>query len=161
VASSDQIAVSAPSARRRRGPGLRARIRLGFHQWWFAYAMLLPVAVVMGLLVFYPLVRGILFGFTDANAFNIGNRYIPSSYHYIGIRNFREILGSSQFRSVLGFTAVWTFVNVFFHFTIGLALALALNRTRRFRGISTSCSRRSAGTTRPPSSATRPGPSSR
>ena len=30
---------------------------------------------------------------------------------------------------------MWTFVNVFFHFTIGLALAIALNRTLKFRGI--------------------------
>ena len=33
------------------------------------------------------------------------------------------------------FTVVWTFVNVFFHFTIGLILALVLNRTLRFRGM--------------------------
>ena len=33
------------------------------------------------------------------------------------------------------FTVVWTFVNVFFHFTVGLILALVLNRTLRLRGM--------------------------
>ena len=30
---------------------------------------------------------------------------------------------------------IWTFVNVFFHFTIGLVLAVTLNRQMRFRGL--------------------------
>lgn len=97
--------------------------------------MLVPTAVVMGVLVFYPLVRGVLLSFTDADRFNIGNQFIPSSYHYIGVDNYGDILRSGEFRQVAGFTALWTFVNVFFHFTIGLALALALNRTLKFRGI--------------------------
>jgi arabinogalactan oligomer/maltooligosaccharide transport system permease protein len=113
---------------------VRRRLRRGYAQWWFAYAMLVPVAIVMGVLVFYPLVRGILFSFTDANQYSIGNKFQPSSYNYIGLRNFRDILRSDEFRRVAGFTAVWTIVNVFFHFTIGLVLALALNRTLRFRG---------------------------
>jgi arabinogalactan oligomer / maltooligosaccharide transport system permease protein len=97
--------------------------------------MLAPVAVVMGLLVFYPLVRGIMLSFTDADRFSIGNKYVPATYHYIGIRNYKNILSSSDFRRVAEFSVIWTFVNVFFHFTIGLALAVTLNRPMRFRGI--------------------------
>ena len=33
----------------------------------------------MGALVFYPLVRGILLSFTDADRFTLGNKYIPAS----------------------------------------------------------------------------------
>lgn len=96
--------------------------------------MLLPVFIVMGLLVFYPLGRGIYYSFTDANQYNALNPLQPSTFSWIGLENYTQILKSQEFRSVLGFTAVWTFVNVFFHFTIGLALAVALNRTLRFRG---------------------------
>jgi arabinogalactan oligomer/maltooligosaccharide transport system permease protein len=135
MAATDQIAVSAPVARRRRRPSLGERIRRGFAQWWFAYAMLVPVLVAMGVLVFYPLLRGILFSFTDADRFNIGNTFLPSSYHYIGVKNYSTIFHSSEFRTVATFTVIWTFVNVFFHFTIGLVLAVALNRTLRFRGV--------------------------
>ena len=64
-----------------------------------------------------------MLSFTDADRFSIGNKYVPSSYHYIGIRNYKDILTSSDFRSVAEFSVIWTFVNVFFHFTIGLGLA--------------------------------------
>ncbi|MCP9484517.1 MAG: sugar ABC transporter permease [Gaiellaceae bacterium MAG52_C11] len=96
--------------------------------------MLLPVALVMGTLIGYPLVRGVILSFTDADRFTIGNAFVPASYQYVGVRNYSDILRNSEFRRVAGFTAVWTFANVFFHFTIGLALALALNRPMRFRG---------------------------
>jgi arabinogalactan oligomer/maltooligosaccharide transport system permease protein len=97
--------------------------------------MLAPVAIVMGVLVFYPLVRGIMLSFTNADRFSIGNQFVPSSYAYIGLQNYKDILSSSDFRRVAEFSVIWTFVNVFFHFTIGLALAVTLNRPMRFRGI--------------------------
>ena len=62
--------------------------------------MLAPVMLVMTALVFYPLVRGIMLSFTDADRFSIGNKYVPSSYHYVGIRNYKSILTGSDFRSV-------------------------------------------------------------
>ena len=97
--------------------------------------MLAPVAIVMGLLVFYPLVRGIMLSFTDADRFTLGNKFIPSAYNYIGLRNYKDILTSNEFRRVAEFSLIWTFVNVFFHFTIGLVLAVTLNRQIRFRGV--------------------------
>ena len=97
--------------------------------------MLAPVAVVMTVLVFYPLVRGIMLSFTDADRFSIGNQYVSSTYNYIGVRNYKNILSSSDFRRVAEFSVIWTLVNVFFHFTIGLGLALMLNRQMRFRGL--------------------------
>ena len=63
--------------RRARGPF--AGLKRGFHHWWFAYVMLLPVAIVMGVLVFYPLVRGIQLSFSNADRFNIGNKFVPST----------------------------------------------------------------------------------
>src|SRR5207237_1035777 len=82
-----------------------------------------------------PLVRGVLLSFTNADRYSSGGQNIPSTYHYNWGSNYADIVTSGDFRRVLGFTAIWTFTNVFFHFTIGLALALALNRTLRFRGM--------------------------
>ena len=90
--------------------------------------MLAPVAIVMGLLVFYPLVRGIMLSFTNADRYTIGNKYVPSAYHYIGLGNYRDILTSSRVPARGRVSGIWTFVNVFFHFTIGLILAVTLNR---------------------------------
>lgn len=131
IAAPGPIAVPAPR------PSVGRRLRHSFDRWWFAYVMLAPTVAVMGLLVFYPLVRGVLLSFTNADALihPIGNKYVPSNYQYIGVDNYHDILRSSDFRRVAGFTLLWTFVNVFFHFTIGLGLAVMLNRTLRFRGI--------------------------
>lgn len=127
----------APGAIRLPGRGGHSRgerFRRSFDRYWFAYALLLPVFVVMGVLVFYPLVRGIYLSFTNADELNFGGKEIPSTYEWIGLENYKEIFRSPELKSVAGFTLIWTFVNVFFHFTIGLILALALNRTLRFRG---------------------------
>jgi arabinogalactan oligomer/maltooligosaccharide transport system permease protein len=106
--------------------------------------MLSPVAAVMGLLVFYPLVRGILYSFTNADRTSfsgkgrfdpVANKFVGGGYDYVGFKNYHDVLVSSEFRQVLLWTAIWTFVNVFFHFTFGLGLAVALNRTLRLRGI--------------------------
>ncbi len=130
-----QAVEPAASRRTRRARGPVERLKHSWGRWWLAYAMLAPVVVVMSVLVFYPLVRGILLSFTNADRFSLGNQYIPSTYHYIGVRNYTDIVTSSEFRQVAVWTAIWTFVNVFFHFTIGLSLAVALNRTLKFRGI--------------------------
>jgi arabinogalactan oligomer/maltooligosaccharide transport system permease protein len=97
--------------------------------------MLVPVFVVMAVLVFYPLGRGIYLSFTNADQFNLGGKDLPSSYTTIGFDNYKTIFQSAEFKSVAWFTVVWTFVNVFFHVTVGLILALALNRTLRLRGM--------------------------
>jgi arabinogalactan oligomer/maltooligosaccharide transport system permease protein len=122
------------AVRASRGPRLGQRLRKGFDRWWFAYAMLAPTMVVMAALVFYPLVRGILYSFTNADAYTFGSQDVPATYQYIGLDNYRLIFQDPIARDVLTFTAVWTFVNVFFHFVLGLGLAVMLNRTMRFRG---------------------------
>ena len=111
------------------------RVRRGAARWWFAYAMLTPVALVMGALVLWPLVRGILLSFTDADRYSIGNVNVPASYDYVWLENYVNIVTSSEFRGVLAWTGIWTFVNVFFHFSLGLGLAVMLNRAIRARGL--------------------------
>ena len=137
TATGSGLPATAGTLRRRREgpPSFWARVRRSFHQWWFAYAMLVPVFLVMALLVFYPLGRGIYLSFTNADQFNLGGKDLPSSYTWVGLDNYRTIFESAEFKSVAWFTVVWTFTNVFFHFTVGLILALVLNRTLRLRGM--------------------------
>ncbi|WP_188816913.1 carbohydrate ABC transporter permease [Calditerricola satsumensis] len=107
---------------------------------WLAYVFLTPVALVMALLVFFPLVQGIAFSFTDMNQYNMGNAFSEPSYQFVGLENYRNVwadlvAADSTLRPILVQTAIWTFVNVFFHFTIGLGLALLLNRPIRGRTV--------------------------
>jgi arabinogalactan oligomer/maltooligosaccharide transport system permease protein len=97
-----------------------------------AYFLILPTALVMAGIVFYPLIRGVLISFTNMNQYNMGSKFIPPSYRFVWLSNYVKVLTSGQFWDILGQTIIWTITNVFFHFTIGLALALLLNR--QFRG---------------------------
>jgi arabinogalactan oligomer/maltooligosaccharide transport system permease protein len=100
-----------------------------------AYLLILPTALVMAGIVFYPLIRGVLISFTDMNQYNMGSRFVPASYRFVWLSNFAKVLASSEFWDILGQTVIWTVTNVFFHFTIGLALALLLNRRMRGRAL--------------------------
>jgi arabinogalactan oligomer/maltooligosaccharide transport system permease protein len=100
-----------------------------------AYLLILPTAAVMAAIVFYPLIRGVVISFTDMNQYTMGSKFIPPSYRFVGLQNYVKVLTGSQFWDILGQTVIWTVTNVFFHFTIGLALALMLNRKIRGRAV--------------------------
>jgi arabinogalactan oligomer/maltooligosaccharide transport system permease protein len=96
-----------------------------------------PVLLVMALIVFYPLLVGVFQTFTNIDSSNQGTRFKPPSWEFVGLQNYIDILTgeATKFYPVLVWTVIWTVVNVFFHYTIGLALALALNQ--KFRGRTT------------------------
>ena len=100
--------------------GLRAhRIALGF---------LAPAAISMLVLVATPFVIGLVIGFYDHH---------HGTWTFVGLDNFGEILSGGgrplddplNFWFIFGVTVLWTVVNVFFHVTIGVALALVLSRS--------------------------------
>lgn len=99
---------------------------------WVAYAFMAPVAVVMAIIVIYPLIGSVVSSFTDLDRSNSATVFRPGSEQFIGIDNYVRVLTSEEFRGRLTWTIVWTAANVFFHFTLGLGLALLLNQ--RFRG---------------------------
>jgi arabinogalactan oligomer/maltooligosaccharide transport system permease protein len=112
-----------------------SRVRRFVRTHWYAYAMLVPVAVVMLVLVGYPLARGVFLSLTDATARNVGNRFIPPSYQFVGLGNYVDLLTGHEgnFYPVLARTVMWTAANVLFHYVIGLGLALMLHRELRGR----------------------------
>ncbi|MGA9344138.1 MAG: sugar ABC transporter permease [Nocardioidaceae bacterium] len=128
-----------------RGQG---RIRASWDRHWYAWAMVLPVVVVLGLLILYPLVQGIYTSFTNTTDANQQSEICtqvfggqqrcepnPDQAHWIGLDNYRSILTSDTFWLQLENTFVWTVSCVFFHYTIGMGLALLLNRPLRGRSL--------------------------
>ncbi|GHF32823.1 MULTISPECIES: carbohydrate ABC transporter permease [Streptomyces] len=117
------------------------RIRRSFETHWYAWAMVLPVVLVLAVLVGYPLGRGIYLSFTDANEANvartIGVNHIPATYHFVGLDNYWKVLSGQEghFYSRLTWTVVWTASCVLLHYALGLGLALLLNRKVRFRAL--------------------------
>ncbi|HWM40169.1 MAG TPA: sugar ABC transporter permease, partial [Streptomyces sp.] len=124
------------TARKRSEGTGRPRLRRAIARHWYAWAMVAPVALVIGLIIGYPLVRGAFLSLTDADEANvertIGVNHIPATYKFTGLDNYTAILSDSVFWDRLGWTVVWTVGCVSFTFVLGLTLAVMLNR--RFRG---------------------------
>ncbi|MFR9778188.1 carbohydrate ABC transporter permease [Micromonospora sp. MS34] len=138
-------AVPAPSGRR---PRRRSRLRQSWEKHWYAWAMVLPVVVVLAVLIFYPLARGVWISFTNLNEANqaaeICTKSItgdevckanPNGWHFVGLDNYVKVLTGQvgEFWQWTGVTLIWTFVCVAFHYGLGLGLATILNRPMRLR----------------------------
>jgi arabinogalactan oligomer / maltooligosaccharide transport system permease protein len=127
--------------RRDREPraGLLARLRRSYDKHWYAWVMCTPVVVVLGTLVGYPLVQGVLLTFTNANSLNVGRtigvNHIPDTYTWIGFHNYVDLLTGTDNQLIPHFvwTIVWTFLCVALTVSIGLGLAVLMNRTMRGR----------------------------
>ncbi|MDF3297227.1 carbohydrate ABC transporter permease [Streptomyces tropicalis] len=134
-------ATGSPRGDRAPRPGLGRRIKNGYQKHWYAYAMIAPVVAVLGVIVGYPLVRGVYLTLTDANSLNsartIGVNHIAATYKYIGFHNYADILWGptayDRFWSHFLWTVFWTAACVALHYTIGLGLALMLNEKLRGR----------------------------
>jgi arabinogalactan oligomer/maltooligosaccharide transport system permease protein len=122
-------------------------MRKSFDKHWYAWAMVFPTALVLAVLVLYPLAQGIYQSFTDLNEANqaseictktLGGGEVckpnPNAAEFVGLQNYVDVLTGQKGNFWLQFTntIVWTIGCVFFHYTVGLGLAVMLNR--RFRG---------------------------
>ncbi|PIQ28478.1 ABC transporter permease [bacterium (Candidatus Blackallbacteria) CG17_big_fil_post_rev_8_21_14_2_50_48_46] len=117
------------------------------------YFFLLPGFGMMILLVFVPLLMGISFSFqniTQRNAYEktfrvtelladggvaIKTEVQAATVKFVGLENYTKVFASNDFWQVFGQTLIWTFTNVFFHFVLGLGLALILNQQLRLKGM--------------------------
>jgi arabinogalactan oligomer/maltooligosaccharide transport system permease protein len=128
----------------------KARLKQGFDKHWYAYAMVIPTVLVLGVLVLYPLFQGIYQSFTDLNESNqraeictkvLGGaetcRPNPNRAEFVGIDNYVSVLSGEvgDFWLQFGNTLVWTVACVTFHYGLGLGLAVMLNRKLSGRSI--------------------------
>jgi multiple sugar transport system permease protein len=103
----------------------RGRVtRLLEDERWLAALLLLPTAILLGLFIAYPFVKGVLLAVTDSR---VG---VPGKF--VGVQNFVALWDDSIFRVAVWNTFVYTFVATVFKLALGLWLALLLNRN--FRG---------------------------
>ncbi len=134
-------ATLAPPARPPVKPRSPRRPRRVASQHWYAWAMVTPVTVVLGVLVGYPLVRGIYLSLTDANEANVGRtigvNHIPATYEFVGLDNYVQLLSGAEgnFYPRLLWTLAWTIACTALHYGIGLGLATLLNRPLKGRSV--------------------------
>ena len=135
---------TAAAPRRRRG------FRRALDRHWYAWVMVAPVVIVLAVLVFYPLLNGIWLSLTNTTEANqvaeicrksLGGGEVctpnPNQATYVGLSNYADLLSGriGEFWPQFRVTLIWTVGCVFFHYTLGLALAVLLNRD--FRGRTT------------------------
>ncbi|OQO89437.1 carbohydrate ABC transporter permease [Saccharomonospora piscinae] len=117
----------------------RGRLRERTGQHWYAWAMIAPVVLVLVVLVLYPLAQGVYLSLTNANEMNsartIGVNEIEATYEFVGLDNYFEVLSGAEgaFYPRLAWTLVWTVTCVLLHYSLGLGLAMLLNRAMRGR----------------------------
>lgn len=100
----------------------------------FSLLLLAPALLLLVLTVVYPLVRGISLSF---QAYSLVD---PSGNRFIGLDNYRTLLGSEVYRNVWATTLVFVVASVIGQFLLGFLTALVLNnqdlwRPGLFRGL--------------------------
>jgi multiple sugar transport system permease protein len=85
-----------------------------------AYTFMLPSLAVMGVFMFYPLIRAAILSFTNYSVFGVAK--------YVGLANYTTLLQSHQFWGDLGNTVYYAAVTTPVSLALALALALLLNR---------------------------------
>jgi ABC-type sugar transport system permease subunit len=114
-----------PSAAPEGGGGGRSRRPSG--QGGLAALLLLPAAVVVFGIIVYPILRTVLISFFDVDS------AVATSTPFVGIRNFTDIIGNSDFWSTMGRTLYFTVLSTSLELLLGLGLALLMNAPLRMR----------------------------
>jgi arabinogalactan oligomer/maltooligosaccharide transport system permease protein len=88
----------------------------------YPYLLVLPSVIILLIFTGFPLIYGMGLSFTNMNLATF------KSPHYNGLTNYIRIFSSPDLYVVTLRTIIWTIINVTFHVSIGLFLALMLNR---------------------------------
>jgi arabinogalactan oligomer/maltooligosaccharide transport system permease protein len=96
---------------------------------WFIAFLIVPAFVLLAAVVLYPFLYNVLLSLGDMNLTRI------REWHFVGFRQYVKIFTEPtqpNFYTIFVKTIIWTVVNVVFHVTLGVFLALILNQ--RLRG---------------------------
>jgi trehalose/maltose transport system permease protein len=114
-------AIEVPSKR----PSLRERLDMG--NGLTPYYLVLPTVFVILIGAFFPILNSFWLSFLD--------RPPGSGAEFIGLSNYIQIITSSQFRSSVSTTLIFTLIAVTLETIFGFGIALLLNDTFRGRGL--------------------------
>ncbi len=89
-----------------------------------AFALLSPTVLLLGTFIAYPFVMGVWLSLSNTSVGNIGE--------FVGVKNFVKAWNDSIFQTAFRNTFVYTFWATIFKLSLGMWLALLLNRS--FRG---------------------------
>jgi arabinogalactan oligomer/maltooligosaccharide transport system permease protein len=88
----------------------------------FAYYLLLPAMIIMIAVILYPFIYNIILSVSNMSLAHINDWSIVGFYQYA------KVFAEPQFYSFFLKTIIWTAANIVFHVTLGVTLALLINR---------------------------------
>jgi multiple sugar transport system permease protein len=91
----------------------------------FGYGLILPALILLASLVAYPFAMAIWFSLSDY--------WVGSPGGFVGLTNYRDILGNEVFRQTVWNSFVFTAIAVALKTVLGVWLALLLARNLRFK----------------------------
>ncbi len=99
--------------------------------------LLTPAAIGLAALIVYPLLFELRLAFSNMSIRRFKNPTygLAQGWDNLKLIFTEPVLKQVKFFPILGRTFLWTFIQVSFHVTLGLGLALLLNRKIRFRGV--------------------------
>ncbi len=119
------MAALSPSA----GGNFLSSLRRRYPNMGLAYLYILPGAIIMALITFYPIAYQLWLSVTDFTLRDLRTM----SPGFVGLKNYIDVIfrglpvTNYDFLRILVFNVFWTFINVFLHVSIGIAIAIALN----------------------------------
>jgi ABC-type sugar transport system permease subunit len=114
-------AVEVPSRRQ----SLRERFDLG--SGFTPYFLVLPTVLVILAVAAYPILNSIWLSLLDNPLSPVAN--------LVGLRNFAQLFGNSEFRGSIGTTFIFTIISVALETILGLGIAILINGTFPGRGL--------------------------
>ena len=95
-----------------------------YTKWLFV----LPAVIVVAALFIYPIFSSLFYSMTTKNL-------IRPKYHFVGLKNYLDILGDSKFWAAFLNSLKWTAFSLLGQILVGFTAALALNRVNLFKGM--------------------------
>jgi len=90
-----------------------------------AYWMILPTTLIVLLVAAWPILYAVWLSL---------QRILPNTTEWVWFDNYAQMFADPVFYSALSNTFFFTVISVFFEFTLGLSIALALNKSFRGQG---------------------------
>jgi len=94
-----------------------------FKQNKIAYFFFMPAFLAIMAVIIFPFIYNIFISLSNYSLRTFNDWQLIGFYHYL------KVFGDFQFYSVLGKTVLWTIVNISFHVSLGIILAVLINRT--------------------------------
>lgn len=88
---------------------------------WIPWLMILPLVIIRGFTVIYPIIQTFINSFRNMNIIKGGTG------EFIGFANFLRLFQDEKILSSIEFTLIFTVISMAFHVILGILLALMLN----------------------------------